>query len=66
MNPQMRAMMDNNPEFAQLINNPEVMRQAMDMMRNPALLQEMQRNNDRAMANIDAHPEGMKEREKKA
>ncbi len=28
------------------------------MMRNPALMQEMQRNNDRAMANIDAHPEG--------
>ncbi len=30
----------------------------MEAMRNPAILQEMQRTNDRAMANLDANPHG--------
>merc|ERR1712232_1331894 len=39
------------------MGNPEGMREAMAAMRNPALMQEMQRNNDRAMANVEANPQ---------
>lgn len=57
-NPQMRALMDSNPELARMMRDPQVLRQAMDMMRSPGLRQEMMRNNDLAMANLELHPEG--------
>lgn len=34
------------------------MRQTMEMMRNPAAMQEMQRHQDLAMSNLENHPEG--------
>ena len=34
------------------------LRQSMQMAANPALMQEMMRNNDRAMANLSNRPEG--------
>ena len=38
-NPQMRELMDNNPEIGHMINNPNLMRQALEMARNPSMMQ---------------------------
>ncbi|KAI8325534.1 hypothetical protein GQ54DRAFT_241037, partial [Martensiomyces pterosporus] len=56
--PQMREAMENNPELRQFITDPELMRQNMNAMQNPTLLQEMQRNNDRALSNLESAPGG--------
>lgn len=57
-NPQMQQIMERNPELAHIFNNPSVLRQTMEIARNPDLLREQMRNTDRAMSNIEAHPEG--------
>ncbi|KAK4535062.1 hypothetical protein CDCA_CDCA03G1087 [Cyanidium caldarium] len=57
-NPQVRDLVNQNPEIAHLLSDPTVLRQTMQMMRNPRLMQEMMRNNDRAMANLEAMPGG--------
>ena len=57
-NPQVRDLVNENPEIAHLLSDPTVLRQTMQMMRNPRLMQEMMRNNDRAMANLEAMPGG--------
>ena len=36
-----------------MLNNPAVLRQMGEMMRNPAMMQEMMRSNDRALSNIE-------------
>ena len=38
-NPQMRELMERNPEITHMLNNPELMRQTMEMARNPAMMQ---------------------------
>ena len=38
-NPQMRELMDSNPEIGHMINNPQLMRQALEMTRNPSMMQ---------------------------
>lgn len=57
-NPEMRQLLQQNPEVGQLLNDPSYLRQTMDLARNPNLLRELMRNTDRAMSNIEAHPEG--------
>jgi len=57
-NPQMRELMERNPEITHMLNNPELMRQTMEMARNPAMLQEMMRNQDRALSNLESMPGG--------
>lgn len=57
-NPRMRELMDRNPEISHMLNNPELMRQAMEYTRNPAMLQEMMRNQDRALSNLESIPGG--------
>lgn len=57
-NPQMQDIMQRNPEIGHLMNNPEMMRQTMEMIRNPAMMQEMMRNQDRAMSNLESIPGG--------
>merc|ERR1712159_727741 len=51
----MQAAM-NSPMMQSMLNNPELLRSIM--MSNPAMMQEMMRNQDRAMANIESHPGG--------
>lgn len=58
MNPQMQQLLEQNPELNNLINDPEFLQQSMEAMRNPALMSEMMRNNDRAMSNIESLPGG--------
>ncbi len=43
-NPQMQQLMDRNPEINHMLNNPEILRQTMEIARNPAMLQELMRN----------------------
>ncbi|KAI7899472.1 uncharacterized protein BX663DRAFT_537990 [Cokeromyces recurvatus] len=57
-NPQMKALVEQNPELGHVISDPAFLRQSMEMMRNPNLMREMQRNNDRALSNIEAIPGG--------
>merc|ERR1719427_1139586 len=51
--------MERNPEIRQMLNNPEVLRQMMEIARNPSRLQEMTRTMDRQMQNLEAIPGGM-------
>ena len=49
---------ETNPEIGRLLQDPEVLRQSMEMARNPALRQEMTRTQDRALSNIESMPGG--------
>ncbi|KAM6967649.1 ubiquilin-4 [Aplochiton taeniatus] len=57
-NPQMQQLMERNPEISHMFNNPELMRQTMELARNPAMMQEMMRNQDRALSNLESIPGG--------
>ncbi|XP_008812218.1 ubiquitin domain-containing protein DSK2a-like isoform X2 [Phoenix dactylifera] len=57
-NPQMREIIDRNPDLAHVLNDPSTLRQALEAVRNPELMREMMRNTDRAMSNIESSPEG--------
>ncbi|XP_056141872.1 ubiquilin-4 isoform X2 [Lampris incognitus] len=57
-NPQMQQLMERNPEISHVLNNPELMRQTMELTRNPAMMQEMMRNQDRALSNLESIPGG--------
>merc|ERR1719451_279154 len=57
-NSQMRQLIERNPEVGHMLNNPDVLRQTMEVARNPAMLQEMMRNQDRAMSNLESLPGG--------
>ncbi|ELU14398.1 hypothetical protein CAPTEDRAFT_19493 [Capitella teleta] len=57
-NPQMRELMERNPEITHMLNNPELMRQTMELARNPTMLQELMRTQDRAMSNLESIPGG--------
>ncbi len=57
-NPQMQQLMERNPEINHMLNNPDILRQTMEIARNPAMLQELMRNQDRAMSNLESIPGG--------
>ncbi|KAM2313979.1 hypothetical protein ACFX1S_027067 [Malus domestica] len=57
-NPQMREIMDPNPELAHVLNDPSTLRRTLEAARNTEHMREMMRNTDRAMSNIEATPEG--------
>ncbi|CAF1563373.1 unnamed protein product [Adineta ricciae] len=57
-NPQMRDLMERNPEISHLMNNPDLLRQTMEYARNPSALQELMRNHDRALSNLESIPGG--------
>ncbi|XP_052796681.1 ubiquilin-1-like [Mya arenaria] len=57
-NPQMRDVMERNPEITHMLNNPELMRQTLELARNPSMLQELMRSQDRAMSNLESIPGG--------
>lgn len=56
--PQIQTMIESNPEFSQILNNPQLIRQTLNMASNPGLMQEMMRQQDRAMSNIESIPGG--------
>jgi ubiquilin len=57
-NPQMQELLERNPEISHMLNNPELLRQTMELARNPSVYQELLRSNDRAMANLESIPGG--------
>jgi ubiquilin len=58
MNPQVRQLMDQNPELRQLFQDPQLMRQSMDLMRNPTHMQYLMRQQDLAMSQLENLPGG--------
>lgn len=57
-NPQMQELLERNPEIGHVLNNPELLRETMELALNPTAMQEMIRNNDRAMSNLESLPGG--------
>ncbi|XP_076230996.1 ubiquilin [Calliopsis andreniformis] len=57
-NPQMQELMQRNPEISHMLNNPELLRQTMELARNPSMLQELMRTHDRALSNLESIPGG--------
>ncbi|XP_077989399.1 ubiquilin-1-like [Glandiceps talaboti] len=57
-NPQMQQLMERNPEISHMLNNPELLRQTMELARNPSMMQEMMRSQDRALSNLESIPGG--------
>ncbi|OUM66808.1 hypothetical protein PIROE2DRAFT_59156 [Piromyces sp. E2] len=57
-NPQFKKVIEKNPEMAQIFNDPEYLKQCMEIARNPEMMNEMLRNQDRAMNNLEAIPGG--------
>jgi hypothetical protein len=56
--PALQELMESNPDLRSVFSDPELLRQSMAMMRNPSLMQEMMRNQDRALSNIESLPGG--------
>ena len=54
----MQMIMERNPEINHLLSNPDVLRESLEMVRNPAALQEVMRNYDRALNNMESMPGG--------
>jgi ubiquilin len=50
--------MDSNPEMAHVLNNPQLLRESLNVASNPSLMREQMRHSDRALSNLEAHPEG--------
>jgi len=57
-NPEMRQVMDANPQLRHILDDPEMMRRSMEMMRDPSAMQNMMRNQDLAMSQIENLPGG--------
>ncbi|EDL16711.1 ubiquilin-3 isoform X1 [Mus musculus] len=57
-NPHMQHLIQQNPEIGHILNNPEIMRQTMEFLRNPSMMQEMMRSQDRALSNLESIPGG--------
>lgn len=57
-NPQMKKILEENPEIRHAMNDPNFMRQMARSMRDPKLRLEMTRNADRMMANVESLPGG--------
>lgn len=56
--PRIQRIVENNPEINQVFSDPRFMRQIMEMSSNPNALKELQRNQDRALANMEMLPGG--------
>ncbi|KAM5223385.1 ubiquilin-3 [Hipposideros larvatus] len=57
-NPHIQQLIQHNPEIGHILNNPEIMRQTLEFLRNPAMMQEMMRSQDRALSNLESIPGG--------
>ncbi|KAK5642579.1 hypothetical protein RI129_008746 [Pyrocoelia pectoralis] len=57
-NPRMQTLAERNPELNHLFNSPQLWQQTMELMRSPSMLQEILRNHDRALTNLESIPGG--------
>lgn len=56
--PRIKEAMERQPELRQMLSDPSFLRQSLEIASNPAALQELQRNQDRALLNIENLPGG--------
>ncbi|KAI9093445.1 hypothetical protein DFS34DRAFT_263593 [Phlyctochytrium arcticum] len=56
--PRIARLAESNPQLRQTLNDPRFLTEMMETMRNPALSQEMMRNVDRQLLNIENIPGG--------
>ncbi|XP_049850527.1 uncharacterized protein LOC126322729 [Schistocerca gregaria] len=59
-NPRLQGLVDSNPELVHALNDSATLRQVAQLMFNRNLMRELQRNTDRAISNIENHPEGFR------
>ncbi|KAI0979723.1 hypothetical protein GJ496_002951 [Pomphorhynchus laevis] len=52
----MQRVREQNHEVSQFVNNPDLMCQTMEMIRIPTTIQEITRNHDRALINLESLP----------
>lgn len=57
-NPQIQALMQANPQMRHALSDPQIIRQQVEMMRNPRMMQEAMRQQDVALSQLENHPEG--------
>ncbi|XP_056231548.1 ubiquilin-1-like [Seriola aureovittata] len=50
-NPQVQQLLETNPEVGDMINNTDIITQVLELVRNPDLIEEVMRNEDRALDN---------------
>ncbi|KAM4616785.1 LOW QUALITY PROTEIN: ubiquilin-1-like [Polymixia lowei] len=51
-NPQTLQLLQTNPEVADMLNNPDVITQMLELAHNPDMIQEVMSNQDRALGNL--------------
>uniref|UniRef100_A0A8C3T152 Ubiquilin 1 n=1 Tax=Chelydra serpentina TaxID=8475 RepID=A0A8C3T152_CHESE len=57
-NPQMQQLAEQNPEINHILRNPDFIREMIEVSSSPAMMQEMIRNRDRALSNLESIPGG--------
>ncbi|KAJ3105028.1 hypothetical protein HDU97_008636 [Phlyctochytrium planicorne] len=57
--PRFAQMQESHPEITQMLNDRSFLQQMSSAIRNPAVMQEMMRNHDRSLSNIESYPGGM-------
>ncbi|NXK19797.1 UBQL1 protein, partial [Arenaria interpres] len=57
-NPQMQQLTEENPEIGQILTNSNTIREILEASNNPAVMQEMIRNRDVAISNLESIPGG--------
>uniref|UniRef100_A0A8B9QPF4 Ubiquilin-1 n=1 Tax=Apteryx owenii TaxID=8824 RepID=A0A8B9QPF4_APTOW len=57
-NPQMQQLAEQNPEISHILTNPHFIREILEASSSPAMMQEMIRNHDRALHNLESIPGG--------
>ncbi|KAI0987255.1 hypothetical protein GJ496_003374 [Pomphorhynchus laevis] len=63
-NPQMQRVREQNHEVSQFVNNQDLMCQTMEMIRIPTTIQEITRNHDRDLINLESLPSGYNVRQR--
>ncbi|KAI6202864.1 hypothetical protein M3Y94_00490000 [Aphelenchoides besseyi] len=57
-NPAVQQIIQRNPELGHALTDPDIIRQTMEMIRNPNMFNEMMRNHDQAIRNLQGIPGG--------
>lgn len=56
--PQMQQLIQNNPDLGHILNDPQIMRETLEIIRNPSQLNELVRSHDQAVRNLQGIPGG--------
>lgn len=51
-NPQFQQIIQNNPDLGHILNDPRIIQQTLEMVQNPNMFNELMRNHDQAIRNI--------------